>query len=114
MPWLAAPFADSRKSPLSRKFKVHGIPMAVAIGPSGNTVTKEARNLLMLHGAEAHPFTDERIQEIEAKYEEIAKGWSEKLARASHELVLTRRWIYNCDGCDEEGNIWSYYCDECD
>ncbi|KAI4328269.1 hypothetical protein L6164_020636 [Bauhinia variegata] len=116
MPWLALPFGDSRKSFLSRKFKVQGIPTAVAIGPSGKTVTKEAGDLIKLHGAEAYPFTDERIKALEAEYEEMAKGWPEKLTRASHEheLVLTRRVNYVCDGCDEGGHKWSYYCDECD
>ncbi|XP_061372310.1 probable nucleoredoxin 1 [Gastrolobium bilobum] len=116
MPWLALPFGDSRKAFLSRKFKVSGIPMLVAIGSSGRTVTKEARNLVALHGAEAYPFTEERIKEIEAEYEEIAKGWPEKVTHETHEheLVLTRRRIFNCDGCDEEGHIWSYYCEECD
>ncbi|KAF7829355.1 putative nucleoredoxin 1 [Senna tora] len=116
MPWLALPFGDSRKAFLSRKFKVQGIPMLVAIGPSGRTVTKEARDLVMLHGAEAYPFTEERVKEIEAATEEMAKGWPEKVTHGSHEheLVLTRRRIYNCDGCDEEGHAWSYYCDDCD
>lgn len=116
MPWLALPFGDSRKALLSRKFKVSGIPMLVAIGPSGQTVTKEARDLVMFHGAEAYPFTEERLKEIEAAFEEMAKGWPEKLTHASHEheLVLTRRRIYNCDGCGEEGHAWSYYCDDCD
>jgi len=80
MPWLALPFGDSRKEFLSRKFKVAGIPKLVAIGPSGQTVTKEARDLVGLYGADAYPFTEERIKEIEAqkaaKEEEKPKdGW---------------------------------------
>ncbi|XP_015957092.1 probable nucleoredoxin 1 [Arachis duranensis] len=116
MPWLALPFGDSRKAFLSRKFKVSGIPKLVAIGSSGRTVTKEARELVDLHGADAYPFTEERIKELEAAEEEIAKGWPQKLKHESHEheLVLTRRRIYNCDGCDEEGRVWSFYCADCD
>ncbi|XP_054823481.1 probable nucleoredoxin 1 [Prosopis cineraria] len=116
MPWLALPFGDSRKSFLSRKFKVSGIPMLVAIGPSGRTVTKEARDLVKLHGAGAYPFTEERVKELEAASEEMAKGWPEKVTHKSHdhELVLTRRRIYYCDGCGEEGHSWSFYCDQCD
>ena len=53
---MALPFGDSRKAFLSRKFKVFGIPMLVAIGSSGRTVTKEARDLVMIHGADAYPF----------------------------------------------------------
>ncbi|KAK4357535.1 hypothetical protein RND71_023145 [Anisodus tanguticus] len=72
MPWLALPFGDGRKASLSHLFKVQGIPTLVAIGPSGKTVTTEARNLIMSHGAEAFPFTEERMEEIEAEI--IAKG----------------------------------------
>jgi nucleoredoxin len=117
MPWLALPFGDPRKASLSRTFKVLGIPMLVAIGPSGRTVTKEARDLIMSHGANAYPFTEEQVKKIEAEFEEMAKGWPEKLKHAKHEeheLVLSRRRTFTCDGCKEQGNGWSYYCDECD
>ncbi|XP_054825623.1 probable nucleoredoxin 1 [Prosopis cineraria] len=70
MPWLALPFGDSRKAFLGRKFKVQGIPMLVAIGPSGRTITKEARGLITLYGDEAYPFTEERVKELEAAAEE--------------------------------------------
>ncbi|XVE92416.1 hypothetical protein REPUB_Repub01dG0095100 [Reevesia pubescens] len=117
MPWLALPFGDARKPLLSRKFKVRGIPMLITIGPTGKTVTKETRDLIMAHGADAYPFTEEHLKEIEAQYVEMAKGWPEKLKHQlheEHELVLTRRSSYNCDGCNEEGQVWSFYCDECD
>ncbi|XWS63666.1 hypothetical protein CRYUN_Cryun06bG0121000 [Craigia yunnanensis] len=116
MPWLALPFGDARKPLLSRKFKVQGIPMLIAIGPSGKTLTKETRNLIMANGADAYPFTEERLKEIEAEYEEMAKGWPEKLKHKlhEHELVLSRRSSYCCDGCDEGGQVWSFYCQECD
>ncbi|KAL1539357.1 protein-disulfide reductase [Salvia divinorum] len=116
MPWLALPFGDKRKQALSSLFKVRGIPMVVAIGPTGKTVSTDAREQIMSHGAGAYPFTVERIKEIEATYDEMAEGWPEKVEHASHhhELVLTKRQFFNCDGCSEEGRIWSYYCDECD
>lgn len=117
MPWLALPFGDERKKSLNRKFKIQGIPSAVAIGPTGKTITKEARELLMCHGSEAYPFTEEHLKEMEARIEEMAKGWPVKVKHdlhAEHELVLTRRRGYNCDGCGEQGGSWSYYCEECD
>ncbi|KAF8408256.1 hypothetical protein HHK36_007405 [Tetracentron sinense] len=117
MPWLAIPFGDERKKFLSRMFKVQGIPSVVAIGPTGRTITKDARELLMIHGADAYPFTSERLEEIEAQLVEMAKGWPEKVKHAlheEHELVLTRRRSYTCDGCEEGGNGWSFYCEECD
>lgn len=117
MPWLALPFGDTRKSSLSRKFKVDGIPMLIAIGPSGRTVTKEARELITSHGADAYPFTEEHLKELDKKYEEMAKGWPEKVKHAlheEHELLRTRGSIYDCDGCNEEGDIWAFCCEECD
>nr|CAN77321.1 hypothetical protein VITISV_008818 [Vitis vinifera] len=117
MPWLALPFGDKRKASLSRTFKVHGIPSLIAIGPTGRTVTTEARNLVMIHGADAYPFTEEHIKEIEAQYEEMAKGWPEKMKHAlheEHELVLTKRRVYGCNGCEKQGHLWSFYCEECD
>ncbi|KAK8529442.1 hypothetical protein V6N13_102360 [Hibiscus sabdariffa] len=117
MPWLALPFGDARKSSLSRKFKVQGIPKLVAIGPTGQTVSTEARNLVIAHGADAYPFTEERLKEIEAQYEEMAKGWPQKLKHElheEHELELTRRGSFVCDKCGEQGGVWSFYCGECD
>lgn len=73
MPWLALPFGDERKSSLSRKFKVQGIPSLVAIGPNGRTVTTETRSLIMKHGANAFPFTDDHIARVENKVEEGPK-----------------------------------------
>ncbi|RVW47305.1 putative nucleoredoxin 1 [Vitis vinifera] len=92
-------------------------PSLIAIGPTGRTVTTEARNLVMIHGADAYPFTEEHIKEIEAQYEEMAKGWPEKMKHAlheEHELVLTKRRVYGCNGCEKQGHLWSFYCEECD
>lgn len=117
MPWLALPLGDERKTYLSKTFKIRGIPSLVAIGSNGNTVTRDAKTLLMVHGADAFPFTEERLQELEKKIDEMAKGWPEKLKHElheAHELVLTRRRTYGCDGCGEMGNSWSYNCAECD
>ncbi|KAJ6839340.1 putative nucleoredoxin 1 [Iris pallida] len=117
MPWLALPFGDDRKGSLSRTFKISGIPSLVAIGPTGRTVTKEARNLMMVHGADAYPFTEERVRELEAAAEEEAKKWPERVKHPlheEHELVRARRRGYTCDGCGEGGSGWSFYCKECD
>ncbi|KAJ4982157.1 hypothetical protein NE237_032994 [Protea cynaroides] len=116
MPWLAIPFGDERKKALKKKFKVYSIPTAIAIGPTGQTVAKDAKELIMVHGAEAYPFTEDRMKEIEEQLEEIAKEWPKKMKHRLHEvheLVLTRRLLYTCDECEEEGNGWSYHCAEC-
>ncbi|XP_048132436.1 probable nucleoredoxin 1 [Rhodamnia argentea] len=117
MPWLALPLGDERKKYLNRKFKVQGIPTLVAIGSTGRTVTTEARDLIMEHGADAYPFSAEHLKKFEEQFKESIKGWPEKLKHPlheEHELVPARRRKYNCDGCDEAGEAWSYYCEECD
>ncbi|KAK6931054.1 DC1, partial [Dillenia turbinata] len=117
MPWLSLPFGDERKASLSRYFKVHGIPMLIAIGPTGKTITTEARDLIVLHGANAYPFTEDHLKEIEEQYKEMAREWPEKLKHNLHEqhdLILTQRRDFICDGCEEEGHVWSYNCEDCD
>ncbi|KAG5522182.1 hypothetical protein RHGRI_034385 [Rhododendron griersonianum] len=115
MPWLALPFEDDRKEYLDRIFKVQGIPALVVIGPTGRTVTTEARKLVMYHGADAYPFTEARLKEIEAEIEEMAKGWPKKVKHElhEHELELIRRPAFVCDGCKERGTVWSFYCEKC-
>lgn len=117
MPWLALPFGDARKQSLSRKFKIMGIPSLVAIGPSGRTVTTEARDMVAGLGADAYPFTEERLEQLEREVEEMAKGWPKKVKHRlheEHELELTRRRAYGCDGCADRGQGWSFYCKQCD
>ncbi|KAA8530621.1 hypothetical protein F0562_005445 [Nyssa sinensis] len=117
MPWLALPFGDVRNGYLSRKFKVDGIPAVVAIGPTGRTVTTEAAGLIRVHGADAYPFTDKCLEEIKAELEEMVKRWPEKVKHAlhkEHQLVLSQRSHFWCDGCSEEGYNWSFHCEECD
>ncbi|EYU22493.1 hypothetical protein ABFS82_05G016100 [Erythranthe guttata] len=116
MPWLALPFGDKRKESLSSWFKVDGIPTLVALGPTGKTVSTDARGLIMAHGAEAYPFTRERIEEIEKAFEKILAGWAPNLKCGAHghELFLTKRKNFVCDGCSEDGSVWSYYCEKCD
>ncbi|CAL5418923.1 unnamed protein product [Camellia sinensis] len=74
MSWLALPLDDERKASLQRRFKIRGIPTLVAIGPSGRTLTTEARLLLQSHGADAYPFTKEHLKKLDEQMEEMAKG----------------------------------------
>ncbi|PHU09388.1 hypothetical protein BC332_21248 [Capsicum chinense] len=104
------PFGDKRKASLSHHLKGRGIPTLVALGPSGKIVTTGVRNLIMCHGAKAFPFTKKRMKEINAETAEMVKGWPKKI---KHEL-LSKRLGYNCDGCSQVGQIWSFYCEECD
>ncbi|KAJ4959607.1 hypothetical protein NE237_019517 [Protea cynaroides] len=87
MPWLAHPFGDERLEFLRSNFKISKIPTAMAIGPTGKTIIKNAINSQGLHGADAYPFTEERLKEIEAKIEEKR---------------------------NRQRSTWSYYCEERD
>lgn len=116
MPWLALPFGDERKAFLQRKFKIRSIPAVIAIGSTGRTVTKEARQLITVHGADAYPFTEEHLKQLEEKLDEKAKGWPEKMkneVHVEHELERIKRNGYRCDGCQDIGHGWSYSCKRC-
>ncbi|GFY88282.1 DC1 domain-containing protein [Actinidia rufa] len=108
---------DKRKAFLQRTFKITGIPAVVAIGPSGKTITTQARQLLQAHGADAYPFTKEHLKHLDEMIEETAKGWPEKVKHESHvahELVKTKCSGYVCNGCGEMGHGWSFSCKQCD
>uniref|UniRef100_K4AJ13 protein-disulfide reductase n=1 Tax=Setaria italica TaxID=4555 RepID=K4AJ13_SETIT len=107
MPWLALPLGDERKELLMKKFRIREIPSLIVIGPSGLTLTKDAKSHLLAHGADAFPFTEETLQELEKKLDGKAKAWPEKV---KHELVLKRSGTtvtYSCDGCEGLGSSWS-------
>ncbi|KAH7511069.1 hypothetical protein FEM48_ZijujUnG0052200 [Ziziphus jujuba var. spinosa] len=117
VPWLALPFRDERKKNLVKKFKNQGTHPAIAIGLSGRTVSKKLRQFIAYFGPDAYPFTEEKFKHLDEQLEEMAKQWPEKVKHnlhAEHELLLTRRDSYNCDGCRETGYAWSYLCKNCD
>lgn len=113
MLWLALPFDDTNKASLSSLFKIRNIPKLVAIGTTGKTITAEAEDLVMLHGADTYPFTEQHIREIEVEHEEMTKGWPQKALHKKHELVLTRYRIHLCHKCAKDGKVWAFRCEEC-
>ncbi|XP_060669059.1 probable nucleoredoxin 1 [Ziziphus jujuba] len=117
MPWLALPFSDERKKNLQKKFKSQGTHAAIAIGPSGRTVSKKLGHFIAYFGPDAYPFTEEKFKHLDEYLEEMAKQWPEKVTHklhAEHELLLTRRNSYYCNGCRDLGYAWSYLCENCD
>jgi nucleoredoxin len=34
------------------------IPAVIALGPTGHLITRKAKDLILLYGADAYPFTD--------------------------------------------------------
>ncbi|GAB2297385.1 hypothetical protein Dimus_031492 [Dionaea muscipula] len=66
MPWLAVPFSDHETNArLSELFEVTGIPNLVIIDASGKISSSEGVKLVRKFGAEAYPFTLERINQLE-------------------------------------------------
>ncbi|KAM7268767.1 hypothetical protein ACFE04_010933 [Oxalis oulophora] len=118
MPWLALPFGDPRKKLLSNKYKLKGIPAAIVIGPSGETVTTKAGDLISAHGAAAFPFTKEHVKHLEEKLDEEAKKLPEKWKHdlhPAHELIRIKHVVtYGCDACRGAGHGWAFRCNECD
>ncbi|KAI5068059.1 hypothetical protein GOP47_0016404 [Adiantum capillus-veneris] len=119
MPWLALPFDDKSIRSLSQYFDVEGIPQLVIIDPNGKTVTTDGRGLIGLYGADAFPFTNERLAEVKAgnnkKYHDFPKEVTSE--KHDHTLTLTDDayggQVYVCDDCDEQGFGWVYHCAEC-
>ncbi|XP_038876880.1 probable nucleoredoxin 1 isoform X2 [Benincasa hispida] len=120
MPWLAVPFDDPRKASLRRKFKVQveGTPVLISIGADGRTVTNDAIQLISSYGAKAYPFDAGRIEELKLEIEAMAKNWPQKVKHTLHEehqlYLASRQGYYVCDGCEKQGHLWSYNCEECD
>ncbi|XP_031379160.1 disease resistance protein RPP5-like [Punica granatum] len=108
VPWLALPSGDPRILSLHRKLEIQDMPELVALGPTGEIITKKGRSLIETYGSDAYPFTNEHI-------EDMVNGWPEKLPHAlcGHELQLTYRVSYRCDGCEQIGSVWSYFCKKC-
>ncbi|KAJ8547642.1 hypothetical protein K7X08_011228 [Anisodus acutangulus] len=116
MPWLALPFDDERKAFLSRRFNIVGIPVAIAIGPSGCTVNTQVRQLLETHGAGAYPFTEEHIKNLQQQLDKNTTGWPKKgrdEIHNEHELALIHQQVYLCSGCKEMGYGWAFFCKRC-
>jgi len=120
MPWLALPFGDKTKKDLMRLLRVIGIPSLIVVGPDGKTVTDDGVNAVATFGVNAYPFTDAHLETLQKQKEKEMKEVAEKspkeirYSQHEHPLVLTERHSFICDGCDEEGTTWSYYCEDCD
>ncbi|URE13695.1 Nucleoredoxin [Musa troglodytarum] len=65
MPWLAVPVGDERIGSLENTLEVGYVNTMVVIGPTGQTITNNAATSLERYGADAYPFSGERIKEVE-------------------------------------------------
>lgn len=78
---VALPFKDEKTEKLARYFELSSIPRMVIIGPDGKTQNPDVAELIVEHGADAYPFTPEKLAELA----EIEKA---KLASQTLESVL--------------------------
>ncbi|KAK4269926.1 hypothetical protein QN277_023020 [Acacia crassicarpa] len=77
MPWLAIPFSDSdTRDRLDELFKVQGIPHLVILDENGKVAVKKGTEVVLEYGAEAYPFTPERIEEFKNQEEEARRNQS--------------------------------------
>lgn len=92
MPWVAIPFSDSEtRERLDETFKVNGIPHLVLLDENGKILTDEGVRVILEYGAEAYPFSPERIQKLKEQEEEAKRNQSLKslLVSQSRDYVIT-------------------------
>ncbi|XP_051139116.1 probable nucleoredoxin 2 [Andrographis paniculata] len=78
MPWLAIPFSDLEiKRALNERFDVEAIPSLVILQPDGGGATVvDGVDVIFRHGAEAYPFSEERMRELVEKEKDEHKNQS--------------------------------------
>ncbi|XP_044463030.1 probable nucleoredoxin 3 isoform X2 [Mangifera indica] len=115
MPWLVIPYEDRTRHDLCRIFKIKGIPALVLIGPDGKTINTNGKEMVSLYGAMAFPFTELRIDEIEASLKKEGDALPQLVedAKHEHELKLDMAKAYVCDSCKKPGRFWTFSCDLC-
>lgn len=74
MPWLAVPFSDLKtKKSLNQRFDVEGIPCLIILQPDNSkdvAATCDGVELLYRYGTQAFPFTNQKLQELQAEERE--------------------------------------------
>ncbi|GFZ15526.1 protein kinase C-like zinc finger protein [Actinidia rufa] len=117
MPWLAIPYKEHKtRQDLCRIFDIKKIPSLVLIGPNGNIISTNGRGLIALYGARVFPFTQSRVEEIEADLRREGEGLPRNLKDPKHEhvLKLDMAKAYVCNSCGKHGRFWAFSCDVCD
>lgn len=93
MPWLAVPFTDSEtRDRLDEVFKVRGIPNLVMIDDEGKLVNENGVGVIRSYGADAYPFTPEKMKEIKEEEERARREQTLRsvLVTPSRDFVITR------------------------
>ncbi|TKY58246.1 nucleoredoxin 3 [Spatholobus suberectus] len=116
MPWLAVPYEDRTRHDLCRIFDIKGIPSLVLIGPDGKVISMNGKFMVSSYGAEAFPFTEARIRDLEAALRKEGEALPQQVEDVKHEhvLKLDMAKAYVCDSCRKQGKFWAFSCDVCD
>ncbi|XP_028802262.1 probable nucleoredoxin 3 [Neltuma alba] len=116
MPWLAVPYLDRTRHDLCRIFAIKGIPVLVLLGPEGKVISMNGKFVVSSYGAEAFPFTDARIRDLEAALRKEGEALPREVEDLKHEHVLKLEMAkaYVCDFCKKQGKFWAFSCDVCD
>ncbi|XP_028781291.1 probable nucleoredoxin 3 isoform X2 [Neltuma alba] len=116
MPWLAIPYEDRTRHDLCRIFDIKGIPALVLIGPDGKVISMNGKFMVCTYGAEAFPFTESRLRDIEAALRKEGEALPQEVEDVKHEhmLKLDMAKAYVCDFCKKQGRFWAFSCDLCD
>lgn len=116
MPWLAVPYIDKTRHDLCRIFDIKVIPALVLIGPEGKVISMNGKFLVSSYGAEAFPFTNARIRELEAALRKEGEALPQEVEIVKHEhvLKLDMAKAYVCDFCKKQGKFWAFSCYVCD
>uniref|UniRef100_A0A0D6QVY9 protein-disulfide reductase n=1 Tax=Araucaria cunninghamii TaxID=56994 RepID=A0A0D6QVY9_ARACU len=77
MPWLALPFSDTEaREKIDQVFHVTSIPTLVLLDKEGKVISGDGVSIIEGYGAEAYPFSKERLDEIKAKEEAMRQNQS--------------------------------------
>ncbi|CAK8568762.1 unnamed protein product [Lathyrus sativus] len=116
MPWLAIPYEDRTRHDLCRIFDIKKIPALVIIGPDGKVVSLNGKFMVSSYGAEAFPFTESRVKDLESALRKEGEALPQQVQDVKHEHVLKLEMAkaYVCDSCKKQGKFWSFFCDVCD
>ena len=116
MPWPAIPYEDRTRHDLCRIFEIKGIPALVLIGPDGKVISMNGKFMVSSYGAEAFPFTEARISDLEVALRKEGEALPQQVEDVKHEhvLKLDMAKAYVCDSCKRKGKFWAFSCDVCD
>ncbi|GMY21789.1 probable nucleoredoxin 1 [Fagus crenata] len=91
---------------------VYGYPCCHSSWTNWPPHNKESKRSILLYGADAYPFTDEHLLEVQEQIEEMTMDWPRKVKHAlhgNHDLVLQHIREYGCKEC-RRGVLWTYCC----